>query len=255
MRAERVASNRSSRVAATRLWEPSGSVTEMPSAQADSATRSVMRPCARNHGATTSRRAPRRRRRSAASATDGCGPVANATPTPAHWVPARSASATVAVRGVGGVVRRTHRHHDHSEVAVAGRHTRLGQALPEHGDQCGILAKDVGLTHTCARRLDHRRDVDRRVVRARPTASARRWPSRAALRRRSARHTRSGPDCSRNAGRTSSDGRSLRIRPASACVTAADARIDAAVRGQDQRRAGVQRPAAHDACSPHSVFD
>ena len=95
-----MASNRSSTVAATRLCDPIGSAIEMPCAAASAATRSVIRPCARNQGAITRRSAPSALKNSAASATPGCGPVADPTCVPAQRVPAFRARATVAVRAL-----------------------------------------------------------------------------------------------------------------------------------------------------------
>src|SRR5215213_6808323 len=125
----------------------------MPCALAYFATRSVIRPCARNHGAITRRSAPLARRCAATSATPGCGPVANATSTPAQRVPACSARATDEVCSFAASLD------EHAEAAVIGRYTYLGQSLPQHGQQRGILTEHPGLIHLGARLLDHRRNV------------------------------------------------------------------------------------------------
>ena len=131
-RTDRGASNRSSSVAATRLWEPNGAAIGMPRAAAESATRSVMRPCARNHGATTSRRAPRRRSR--------CGGLGHGRVRPGgerhlDAGPPRAGRAaprrTVAVRAFAASFDEPTAVTMTPRSAVIGRHANLGQALPE----------------------------------------------------------------------------------------------------------------------------
>ena len=165
MQADWVSSNRSSSVAATRLCEPNGSAIEIPRAAADLAIRSVMRPWARNHGATTRRRAPRPaggsppRRRS----------DVDRSRTPPRRPPSRSGRQGGRQSGralVRRLVRRAHRNDDDSDVSLVGRHSRFGQASSEQRDQRGVLAENIGLTDDRGPLdpLDHCGQVDSGVV-------------------------------------------------------------------------------------------
>ena len=135
----------------------------MPLARAKSATRSVIRPCARNHGAITRRVAPRRRSRCAAIASDGRGPVANAVIAPAQRVPAANVGATPAVRAfTASQDEPTATTITPSRIVVGTRRPRPDvRARPQ---QPGVLAEHVGLPTHAPRLADHRRDVDVRVI-------------------------------------------------------------------------------------------
>ena len=242
-----MASNRSSTVAATRLCDPSGSAIEMPCAAASAATRSVIRPCARNHGAITRRSAPSALKSSAASATPGCGPVANATCAPAQRVPVAQGPRHRRGSRVGGLVRRADGDDDHAEAVVVRRHPGLGQSLPHHRQQRGILAQHLGLLHRDAGVLDHRGDVDPGV---KGVGQQERHHDGIAV--QVGQHVAQA-----RAGSLEKRGTDVEPRPKSANAARHGMRhrrrpwVDAAV-GRKYQRGKRQ---CHEACNPHSVLD
>ena len=213
----------------------------MPCARAYSATRSVIWPCARNHGAITSRRAPRRPA-APRPRPDGCGPVANAVAAVQRVV----CGELVCHRfgpGVGVRARRSHRGDQHADLGVESRHSRLFEPLAQHMDQPVVLAEHVGLVRR--RRRTRRSSPGCRPGRDRRRRAAAGPPPR-----------RGGPSAARRAGSESS---ARRTRPARRATDAAGGsrsataravcrgpRVRAAVRGQDE--------SSHEACSPHSVL-
>ena len=143
---------------------------------------------------------------------------------------------------VGGFARRAHRDDEHAETVVVRGHPDLGQPLPQHRQQRGILTENPGPRHRGPRLLDHRRDVGPGVVRVgqkerNHDAVAGHTDQYVAKVRRVLLEKRR-PDV--QPGPQPPDPAGHRV------CHRRRARVGAAVGGQYQ---------GHDACNPHSVFD
>jgi hypothetical protein len=145
--------------------------------------------------------------------------------------------------GVGAVIRRAHCRNDHSDIAIVARHTGLGQTLPQHTQQGRVGIENIGAAGLDSRCRDDPRDIHPGVI--------------GVGQQQRCDHRRSAGRCQHvgQAGRGALEERhphvELRSQPADASghgvCHRGGPRVDAAVRGEDQR--GV----AH-ACSPHSVL-
>ena len=130
------------------------------------ATRSVSSPGARNHGAITTRRAPRRRSRSDGLGRRGPDPVANAVVAPAHWVP------PISLRGDRRCARVGRRRvssrwppRPRRARGRAGADAQLGQSLDAARDTSRSSSPSTSACRTVTTQLRRSaRDVDAGVV-------------------------------------------------------------------------------------------
>ena len=133
----------------------SGAAIGIRCARANSATRSMILPWARNQGAMTSRVAPRSLSSSTASARVGCGPVANAV-VAVQRVVRVSSWATDSVRALACRARRAHRGDEHADVGIEPRYARHVRAAGEAHGSAGRPRR--------ARRPGARRSPDSAII-------------------------------------------------------------------------------------------
>ncbi len=114
----------------------------------------------------TSRVAPRSRRTSAASASEGCGPVANAMVAVQSGVLHEVLGDRRRSR-IGLGARGTHCRDENANIGVELRHPGVSEALTQDVNEPVVLTEDVGLAGSGTRFADHRGDVDAGVIRIR----------------------------------------------------------------------------------------
>jgi len=236
-------SKRSSTVSATSRCGPRGAAMAIPASSANRRTRSGSRPGARNHGAMTTRRAPRRRNPLAASASDGSCRVANAVVTAAQCVPMASCGATAAVRALAAASDEPTATTSTPSVSSSRETPTRSVAHPAQKPDGRLRRAFRPVAHGDWRRTARSGRGYRRGHGRRPPAAGESRPPR----RNTRRARRSGSVCGSRRTRPARRGGPYTPHPRGDRLRVGRRPwVRTSVRGQHQR--------SHEACSPHSVL-